>query len=569
MVESSININSRNGIFEENSGLFLETIFTPKIRISELIRDGNLFKLSEIDKLSLTPLNNNGSNYIFVVFYSSPCDNKRVSDKSGKKYSIFNVTDLKGYKCKLYIFGEANEHFKNEKTGYLYLIVNPNVTTSENNGDSYLTISKKNQIIKVGKVQGFSICRGMSRNGIPCSNPIDLNFEKEFCKYHLNSVERSKELNNCVLRNSNFINNRIQDSSILEKSKSSKLIDGEPEYIEKKLDFRRMVRTNTRLELVEKIKMNNLRPEKTGILNKENDIFELSNKLKNSTYENNKSEILSILRCLSNFDTSNTTLQNIIDSGIINVITCLELNNIDIETSIFALKVRHKLCNSKGYWPKLELVKSIVKGSSNYSNCNLREQNWSNIHKSISLLENKIPIEGKDVTVDKLLNILETDNQKYPGEKIKTKNGMVSKIDKAISLGTDYEQELQLFENKELKKRLIELEKVDKIEEHKSKITSIKIENGVKCAKCGIWTEGNPNKSCRDKHPESIIYNQTALKESWSCRSCSARVYSINNYVMPYCPNCKFDTTCNLKKRSIYNLKSEFPKTKEVKPDET
>ncbi|OII73065.1 uncharacterized protein cubi_02296 [Cryptosporidium ubiquitum] len=561
------NSNENSQIFEENSGLILENIFIPKIKLQKIIENGNIIKLSGLDQIRVISKDESRNNYIFIVFYSISNDLNRYDDVN-KRYAIWNITDLRDNKCRLYLFGEVFEELQNETIGHLYLIINPSVITSDlKNCKSYLSISKINQVIKVGKVKGFGICKGINKNGTICTNPIDSNYQGPLCKYHgsFKSKENSKKnLNGNLLIFSSMIKNGRNELIHTESTENMKIDAPKHNSNENKIHYRRLVKQNLNKSEYFSINEESKRTRTDYIedILKKNEIFDLNNKLNNAIKENNTSEVLIILRYLSNFDTSNTTLDQIIKSGIIYSISNLELKTTEIETAIFALKVRHKFCNSKGYWPRI-----VTEEPDEHQNLKVLETHldlsWKNIHKKISSFEEEISEKKMKKDTDLLLGITKTKKQIIKKQSSNL-NNVISKIDKVVSLNTSCDDAIRKLENSQLKKKLIELEEADNKAEFKRNINSIKILNAIKCKKCGIWTEGNANPVCKEEHPESIIFNQSAIKESWLCKSCNERIYSINGYLNPYCPKCKADTVCNLKRNSIYKLKTKFPNLNET-----
>ncbi|KAH8584496.1 Mcm10p-like Mcm10p-like [Cryptosporidium sp. chipmunk genotype I] len=558
--------NKNTQIFEENSCLFLENILIPKVRLGELVENGNLIKLSGLDQISVTSKDNSKSNYVFIVFYSISNDLKYSNDEINKRYTIWNITDLKGNKCRLYLFGEVFEQLQNETIGYLYLIINPSIITSDGrNCKSYLSISKLSQVVKVGKVNGFSICKGINKNGTICTNPIDSNHQGRLCKHHASSksIENFKKKSNenqlifsSALQNSNKPNHSGETENI--KTESLKHISKD-----NKMQFKRLVKTN--LNKIEYTKTNEeLKRVKTVLdedLSRKDEILDLNDKLNKAIKDNNNSEVLNILRYLSNFDTFSTSLDSIVKSGIIYSISNLELKTMEIETAMFALKIRHKLCNSKGYWPRIQIEKPDENENLKVPETQI-DVNWKDVHKRISFYEGKILKEETEKT-NLLCESLKGRKQNITKQNLNLSN-ILSKIDQVVSLKTSCDGTIQKLESGQLKKRLADLEEADKAAELKRNISSVKIHNAMKCKKCGIWTEGIANPICKEEHPESIVCNQIAIKESWLCKSCNERIYSINGYLNPYCPRCKVDTVCNLRKNSIYKLRAESPDLKKT-----
>lgn len=559
--------DDNTNIFEENSGLALEKIFLPKVRLQKLIENGNLLKLSGIDQIKTTSKDCSKNNYMLVVFYSISNDLKYHNDKDDMKYAVWNITDLRGNKSRLYFFGEVIECLLSEVVGHLYLLTNPSIITSDGkNSKSYLSISKINQIAKVGKVRGFSICKGMNKNGTICSNPIDLDCQGPLCKYHLSS--RSTEN---LKRYST--NDKLVSSTMPRDGKSKLAITRNTENLktnslqlssnENNIHYRRLLKTN--MSGIELSKRNeDLKRSRADVydqnIHQKNDIFYLKNQLNRAIKENNTAEILSVLRYLSNIDISNITVDKIINSGIIYSISNIELNTVEIETAIFALKIRHKFCNSKGYWPK---IKTENPGEyEKFTKFNLYSDKSYKVHKKISSLEEEI--SKKESKYSDLLIESVVGGKQVQVKQKSPLNNILSKIEEVVSLNTSCDDAIRKLESVKLKKKLIDLEEADKTIELKRNINSVKICNAVNCTKCGIWTEGNANPICKKEHPESIIYNQNAKKESWLCKSCNGQIYSINGNLNTYCPKCKADTVCNLKKNSIYKLREEYPNLNDV-----
>lgn len=557
-------LDENNNIFEENSGLILENIFVQKVKLGKLIESGNVIKLSGLDQVGMISKNDSKNNYIFVVFYSVLDDLNHYDDGNKKRYAVWNITDLRDNKSRLYLFGEVFEYLRNEIVGHLYLIVNPLIITSDTkNIKSYLSVSKINQVIKVGKVKGFAICKGINKNGEICTNPVDFNFQGPLCKHHISSKSKDnlKKRSNSNPTLCSIINDKNNFNQI-GNTENAKLDAFKDNLNENKIYYRRLVKTSLNkaenFGIIEESKRAKIDFHNEKISQKD-EIFDLNNQLNKAIKENNNSEILSILRYLSNFDISNISLEKIIKSGIIYSISNLELRTMEIETAIFALKIRQKFCNSKGYWPRIIIEKPDEYKDSKVIETNL-DVDCKNVHKKISSFEALSKKTNKDTDL-----LLETINNKkqIPKKQNSKLNNILSKIDKVVSLNTPCDNAIQKLECSQFKKKLVELEKADNIEEFKRNTTSIKILNAVKCKKCGIWTEVDANPVCKDEHPDSIIFNQSAIKESWLCKSCDERIYSINGYLNPYCPRCKTDIVCNLRRNTIYKLREKYPDSKE------
>ncbi|KAJ1612973.1 Mcm10p-like'Mcm10p-like' [Cryptosporidium canis] len=554
--------DKNTNVFEENSGLILEKFYFPKVRLEELVEGGNLLKLSGVDQIKNIPNDSSKNNYLLVVFYSVVNDSKFCND-NGLKYIVWNVTDLRGNKTRLYLFGEVFEFLKSEDVGNLYLIINPSIITSdEQNNKCHLSISKVNQVIKVGKVHGFSICKGTNKSGTLCSNPIDSNYQDQFCKYHSSLISTE-----CLKRSSA----NVQPVSLLHKNDKSmslantNIIQTEHSmgsFNENKIRYKRSLKKDRNVTELSKWGLD-LKRVRNDVCSEhviqEVDIFDLNNKLNKAVKENNTTETLSILRHLYSIDTSNITLDRIEKSGIIYTISNIELNDTEIETATFALKIRHKLCNNKGYWPRIKLQIS----NENFKGVELHsDKSWENVHEQILSLEGEI--SNKEVNNSDLIIKHVVGERKRNLQRKSALNNILSKIDGVLSLNTSCDDEIIKLESNKLQTRLIDLEKADKILEIKRNINSVKISNAVNCTRCGIWTEGSANLICKKEHPEFLLYNRGAKKESWSCKSCNGQIYSINGYYNSYCPWCKTDTVCNLKRNSIYRLNEDLPDKKDI-----
>ncbi|KAL7069144.1 hypothetical protein ACR3K2_04010 [Cryptosporidium serpentis] len=594
----------RSGIYEENSNLYLDSLEIPKLRIKEHIENSHRLVFNDLDGGILKSVDKKGSEtFLLCVFYSIPHDSTRVSTKTGQKYAIWNISDLREHKCKLYLFGEAFTKLINEKPGYLYLIFNPSIITGLN--CSSISISSPDQVLKIGKVNGLSLCRGINRSGTTCNSPVDMNYQGPFCKYHLSIKTRQKsaeilERKNKELEkkiNSNFVYNGYDGVFF----SSKKVLSNNDAFNQKDkltMNYRRVPNLNTKEANVMKQKncsSQNFKRKKMHckeLSENQKQFRVLVLQFADASISMNRKHTSDILKVLAEFDMTCLTLEDIHTTGILDLLVRYELSCEDIDLAIMALKIRFRICNSKAYKPNF----SVSTEKNCIINMDVRESLGINIETVSTALSTKDKESGSKTAIDiswkSLCNRI-NDRKEDMQEKISNQGGcnalistilggsienklkkqkksdskiskidIIKRLDDALALNSVCEDAVRKYEYKTIQEKLNKLEEDDKIEQYRQTINSIYIYNAINCKICNTWSEGIPNLKCKDDHEDQLIYNQKALKEFWSCKTCQMRLQSICGYMIPYCPKCKEETLGNVSRISMYKKKNgpELPK---------
>ncbi|KAH8739479.1 Mcm10p-like [Cryptosporidium ryanae] len=534
-------IESKYYFYEENSDLHLESLLVGINTIRNLTYSRDKLKISGSDKISVYTGNGKSQGkYLFFVFYYSKL--MYEVEKCCEESLVWFISDLKGNKCKLHLLGEVKNAFINEKVGNLYIVLNPKIITEEyDTNKQYLSIDKIDQVIKIGKVKGFSFCNAETIDGTLCLNPIIVTRKGHLCFDHLNHKKRVKDQEfhylKTVENKKTNINNILLEHFSDENWKT----------------------VNTDLSI-----NNNLKLIGTGIdknisksrLNLKT-LCGFNSKLLTAIKTNSKNDMLSTLKSIHESDISSLSLLEINKSGILDSIMSLNSEKFGRETFKYVIKTKKMLENridSEKTSNNIVINKFKTNNSVDYATV------FKKTKEKISMREKLMKEENISFETDFIRSFTTSKNQKCNSFR---KSRMISRINKAISLKTANEEAIKRIEEIQTISKLKELEKEDNKENYKSKIVSISIRNATMCRKCNIWTERDPNKVCKEEHPEEVIYNLKAIKESWLCKTCNSAIYTVNGYSNSYCPTCKCDITCNLKRNSIYRLK-KIPSEDEV-----
>ncbi|XP_072311310.1 protein MCM10 homolog [Eucyclogobius newberryi] len=169
---------------EKYSGLRLRK---PRVSSSEMDRkmaDRRLVRLSQVpERLTRDKLEESDwVTFGVVVSKATP-----QSSSSGKTFSIWKLSDLHNLEVfvSLLLFGEVHkEHWKTEP-GTVIGLLNPNPMKQKDGYDGVsLTVDHHQKVLLMGDAQDFGTCKGVKKNGEPCSQIVNL-YECQFCQYHI------------------------------------------------------------------------------------------------------------------------------------------------------------------------------------------------------------------------------------------------------------------------------------------------------------------------------------------------------------------------------------------------
>ncbi|XP_034719250.1 protein MCM10 homolog isoform X2 [Etheostoma cragini] len=169
---------------EKYSGLRLRK---PRVSSSEMDRkmaDRRLIRLSQVpERLAREKLEDSD----WVTFAVLVNKVTQQSSSSGKTFSIWKLNDLHNLEVfvSLLLFGEVHkEHWKTEP-GTVIGLLNPNPMKQKEGYDGVsLTVDNPQKVLLMGEAQDYSNCKGMKKNGDPCSQIVNM-YECQYCQYHV------------------------------------------------------------------------------------------------------------------------------------------------------------------------------------------------------------------------------------------------------------------------------------------------------------------------------------------------------------------------------------------------
>ncbi|XP_028426527.1 protein MCM10 homolog isoform X2 [Perca flavescens] len=169
---------------EKYSGLRLRK---PRVSSSEMDRkmaDRRLIRLSQVPERAAREKLEDSDWVTFAVLVNKVT---QQSSSSGKTFSIWKLNDLHNLEVfvSLLLFGEVHkEHWKTE-TGTVIGLLNPNLMKQKEGYDGVsLTVDNPQKVLLMGEAQDYSNCKGMKKNGDPCSQIVNM-FECQYCQYHV------------------------------------------------------------------------------------------------------------------------------------------------------------------------------------------------------------------------------------------------------------------------------------------------------------------------------------------------------------------------------------------------
>uniref|UniRef100_A0A8C9ZEQ3 Protein MCM10 homolog n=1 Tax=Sander lucioperca TaxID=283035 RepID=A0A8C9ZEQ3_SANLU len=159
----------------------------PRVSSSEMDRkmaDRRLIRLSQVpERLAREKLEDSD----WVTFAVLVNKVTQQSSSSGKTFSIWKLNDLHNLEVfvSLLLFGEVHkEHWKTEP-GTVIGLLNPNPMKQKEGYDGVsLTVDNPQKVLLMGEAQDYSNCKGMKKNGDPCSQIVNM-YECQYCQYHV------------------------------------------------------------------------------------------------------------------------------------------------------------------------------------------------------------------------------------------------------------------------------------------------------------------------------------------------------------------------------------------------
>ncbi|XP_063316244.1 protein MCM10 homolog [Pelmatolapia mariae] len=186
---------------EKYSGLRLRK---PRVSSSEMDRkmaDRRLIRLSQLPERMAREKLEDSDWVTFAVLVNKATPQ---SNSSGKTFSIWKLNDLHNLEVfvSLFLFGEVHkEHWKTE-TGTVVGLLNPNPMKQKEGYDGVsLTVDHPQKVLLMGKAQDYGTCKGVKRNGEPCSQIVNM-YECPYCQYHVKAQYKKMSSKRAELQSS-------------------------------------------------------------------------------------------------------------------------------------------------------------------------------------------------------------------------------------------------------------------------------------------------------------------------------------------------------------------------------
>ncbi|GAQ88020.1 hypothetical protein KFL_003940110 [Klebsormidium nitens] len=168
---------------EPHSGLKIKNPLLPSIVVKERFAGSRFLRLSKISSAFQggTP----ASPWATAAVLSEKMTPRESA--SGRKYGLWKVTDLAGFTCSLFLFGDAFEAHWKESEGSVVGLLNAKYKEEKGGARSSapfcLSAENGQQVFKLGTSADLGLCRGTRKDGMPCTMPINKS-EGEYCQYH-------------------------------------------------------------------------------------------------------------------------------------------------------------------------------------------------------------------------------------------------------------------------------------------------------------------------------------------------------------------------------------------------
>uniref|UniRef100_H3CN65 Protein MCM10 homolog n=1 Tax=Tetraodon nigroviridis TaxID=99883 RepID=H3CN65_TETNG len=186
---------------EKYSGLRLRR---PRVSSSEMERkmaERRAVRLSQLpERLAREKLEDSD----WVTFAVLVNKTTQQSNSSGKTFSIWKLNDLHNLDVfvSLLLFGDVHkEHWKTE-IGTVVGLLNANPMKQKDGYDGIsLTVDNPQKVLLMGEAQDFGTCRGVKKNGEPCSQIVNT-FECQYCQYHVKAQYKKMSSKRAELQSS-------------------------------------------------------------------------------------------------------------------------------------------------------------------------------------------------------------------------------------------------------------------------------------------------------------------------------------------------------------------------------
>eukprot|EP00899_Mesostigma_viride_P006241 jgi/Mesvir1/15618/Mv03225-RA.1 len=121
---------------------------------------------------------------------------------SGNRFMVWSLSDLKGARVSLFLFGAAYEMHWKESVGAVVGLVGAAGSTDARGTSLKVTLA--DQLFKIGTSVDFAVCAGTTKDGRACSVVINRS-EGEYCQYHvINAYKQLQAKQRMELKGSNL-----------------------------------------------------------------------------------------------------------------------------------------------------------------------------------------------------------------------------------------------------------------------------------------------------------------------------------------------------------------------------
>ncbi|KAI5815722.1 hypothetical protein BZA77DRAFT_344732 [Pyronema omphalodes] len=181
--------------FDSFSGLHLSRRTTPHATVTRHLSNKTVYQLPQLLKIVVSPSYEPPDvegDWVVLAIICSKSDPRAVgqnttSEKTGKKYMVMQLTDLK-WEIELFLFGAGFERFWKLPVGTVIALLNPGVMKPRNNdsGKFSLTITDDSAdcVLEIGAARDLGFCRTTKRDGKQCNTWIDKR-HTSFCAFHV------------------------------------------------------------------------------------------------------------------------------------------------------------------------------------------------------------------------------------------------------------------------------------------------------------------------------------------------------------------------------------------------
>ncbi|CEO96682.1 Protein MCM10 [Plasmodiophora brassicae] len=111
---------------------------------------------------------------------------------NGKKFLVWNLTDLKENTMKLLLFDKAaNDLWLSATEGCVVCVANPEVLpdrgSDRGSASPAISITEMDQVLLIGQAMDFGTCKGRRKDGNQCTMPIDRS-KGDYCVFHVKAA---------------------------------------------------------------------------------------------------------------------------------------------------------------------------------------------------------------------------------------------------------------------------------------------------------------------------------------------------------------------------------------------